>query len=99
MKKKNDSKMTLPGHEHIPGLDDYDLAPHIEVDYSKAKPNSFAGKVKFTHGGARKNAGRKPGQELLIAKHVYLYPRHLKRLEKISPNLSQAIRQLVDNQR
>ena len=99
MKKKHDSKGILPGHEHIPGLDDYDLPPHIDVDYSKAKPNRFAGKVRFTHGGARKGAGRKPGPEPLVAKRVYLYPRHVKRLEKISTNLSQAIRQLVDMQR
>jgi hypothetical protein len=75
------------------------LPPHIDVDYSKAKPNRFAGKVIFTHGGARKGAGRKSAPEPLVAKRVYLYPRHVKRLEKISANLSQAIRELVDMQR
>jgi hypothetical protein len=94
MNKKNASKR--PGHEHIPGLDDYELKPHYDLDYRKAKPNRFAGKVKFTHGGARKNAGRKPAPEELVAKRVYLYPRHVKFLEKIDKNVSAAIRKLVD---
>jgi hypothetical protein len=44
MKKKNDSKRSTS--DYIPQLDDYDLPRHIEVDYSKAKPNRFAGRVK-----------------------------------------------------
>ncbi len=87
---------------HIPGLDDYELPDHIEFDYSKAKPNRFAAppgepsNIKFTRGGARKGAGRKPAPEPLIPKKVYLYPRHLKLLKKLDSNLSAAIRKLAD---
>ncbi len=84
--------------DYIPRLDDYELPPHIDVDYSKAKPNRFAGRVKLTHGGPREGAGRKPSPEPLVAKRVYLYPRHVKVLEKIDKNLSAAIRKLVDAQ-
>lgn len=84
---------------HIPGVDDYDLPAHIDFDYSKAKPNRFAGQVKFTRGGARKGAGRKPAPEPLIAKKVYLYPRHIKLFQKIDKNLSAAIRKLADAQK
>jgi hypothetical protein len=94
MNKKNASKR--PGHEHIPGVDDYELKPHYDLDYRKAKPNRFAGKVKFTHDGARKNAGRAAAPEQLISKRIYLYPRHVKLLEKFDKNVSAAIRKLVD---
>lgn len=83
---------------HIPGVDDYELPPQLEVDYRRAKPNRFAGQVRFTRGGARTGAGRKPSPEPLIAKKVYLYPRHLKVLVKIDKNLSAAIRKLADAQ-
>lgn len=94
MKKENGSKR--PGHQHIPGLDDYELPSEIPLDPKKMKPNRFAGKVKFTHGGARKNAGRNPAPEQLVSKRIYLYPRHVKILEKIDKNMSAAIRKLVD---
>src|SRR6187401_1525997 len=44
---------------HIPGVDDYELPAELDIDYSKAKPNRFAARFKYTHGGARKGAGRK----------------------------------------
>jgi len=43
MNKKNETGK--PEHEHISGLDDYELKPHYDLDYRKAKPNRFAGKV------------------------------------------------------
>lgn len=94
MKKENASKR--PGHQHIPGLDDYELPAEVPLDPKKMKRNRYAGKVKFTHGGARKNAGRNPAPEQLVSKRIYLYPRHVKLLEKIDKNMSAAIRKLVD---
>jgi len=92
MNKKKDSKGARP----IEMTADDDMLPEYNIDYSKAKPNRFAGRVKFTRGGARKGAGRKPAPEPLVAKRVYLYPRHLKLLSKIDTNLSAAIRRVVD---
>jgi hypothetical protein len=73
-----------------------ELRPHYDFDYSKARPNRFAGRVKYTRGGRRAGAGRKPSAEPLIAKRVYLYPRHVKILERMDSSMSAAIRKLVD---
>ncbi len=86
-----------------PGDDMTDeLRPHSDVDYRKSRPNRFAGRPKIvvgpSRGGAREGAGRKPSPEPLVAKRVYLYPRHVKLLQKIDKNLSAAIRKLVDAQ-
>jgi hypothetical protein len=43
-----------------------------------------------------KNGKRKSTQEALVAKRVYLHPRQIKLLSKIGPNLSAAIRKVVD---
>ena len=51
------------------------------------------------HGGARQGVGRKPSPEPLVAARVYLYPRHVRILQKIDKNLSAAIRSLVDAHR
>ncbi len=93
--KRNQGKSEA---ERVAKLDDYDLPVQVPLEPSKMKPNRFGGKVKFTHGGPRSGAGRKPSPEPLVAKRVYLYPRHLKTLEKIDKNLSAAIRKLVDAQ-
>lgn len=90
-------EFTETPHEDV---DDYELPAEIDFDYSKAKPNRFAGKIKFsTRGGVRKGAGRKPGPEPLVAKKVYLTSRHLKFFAKIDKNLSAAIRKLADAQK
>ncbi len=68
--------------ERAAKLDNYDLPAEIPLDPSKMKQNRFAGKVRFTHGGPREGAGRKPSPEPLIAKRVYLYPRQVKMLGK-----------------
>ncbi|MBI4673605.1 MAG: hypothetical protein HY741_18290 [Chloroflexi bacterium] len=103
MKKKQNKRNPLPKDAVVvfresPERDDPNdmLAPEYDLDFSQARPNRFAGKIKYTHGGARKGAGRKRGKELLIDKHIYLTPRHIKRLQKIDANLSVAIRQVVD---
>lgn len=96
MNKKNDTRI-LPGHEYIPGLDDYELKPDYDLDYSKAKPNPFAGHVKYTrpHGGARNGAGRKPVAEPAERHTVTLYKKDVKYLRKLDANLSRAIRKLI----
>lgn len=96
MKKDRGSKVVYRITPHTSKLDDYELPSEVPLDPKKMKPNRFAGKVKFTHGGARTNAGRKRAPEQLVAKRVYLYPRHVKALEKIDKNVSAAIRKLVD---
>jgi hypothetical protein len=76
-------------------VDDYDLPAEIEFDYSKAKPNPYAGRVQFTHGGARKGAGRKPTIESAEPHTVSLYKADVKFLRSLDRNLSRAIRKLI----
>jgi uncharacterized protein (DUF433 family) len=40
--------------EYLAKLDDYELEPHYDFDYSKAKPNRFAGRVILTNPDAMK---------------------------------------------
>ncbi len=94
MKKTHDSKIN-PNAERIAKLDDYELKPHYDVDYRKARPNRFAGRVKFTYGGARPGAGRKPAPEPVERHTITLYRSHAKRLRALDPNLSRAIRKLI----
>lgn len=89
-----DAALTHTSVPHEP-LDDYDLPDQIEVDYSKAKPNPYAGKVHFTHGGSRKGAGRKPSKETAEPHTISLYKTEVKFLRRIDPNLSRAIRKLI----
>lgn len=58
MKKENASKVSYRTTPYIPKLDDYELPSKVPLDPKKMKRNRFAGKVKFSYGGARKNAGR-----------------------------------------
>jgi hypothetical protein len=94
MKKKSVSKENPS--DYIPRLDDYELPPHIELDYSKAKPNRFAGRVKWPHGGKRPGSGRKRAREPLERHTITLYRSHAKRLRQLDPNLSRAIRKLIE---
>jgi hypothetical protein len=87
MNKTSASKI-LPGHEHIPDLDDYDLPAHIEIDYRKAKPNRFVGRVKFTHGGAWKGAGRKRSAEPTECHTITLSRADADKLRAVDPSLS-----------
>lgn len=73
-----------------------ELRPQYDFDYSKARPNRFAGRVRYKRGGARPGAGRKPAPEPLVSKHVYLAARHIKILHRLDKNLSAAIRKLTD---
>lgn len=80
---------------HIPKLDDYELKPHYDLDYRKAKPNRFAGRVKFTHGGPRPGAGRKRAPETVERHTITLYKSHAVFLRGLDKNLSNAIRKLI----
>jgi len=87
--------------EHIPGLDDYDLKPHYDLDWSKAKPNRFAGHVLVAPDGKRVGAGRKPLPHALtqgkpiVRKTVTLTQPDLTYLRKLDANVSRAIRKLI----
>ena len=72
-----------------------DLRPHYDFDYSKAKPNRFAGRVKYTRGGVRRGAGRKPAPEPVERHTITLYKSHAKYLRSVDANLSRAIRKLI----
>jgi len=76
--------------EHIPGLDDYELKPHYDFDYSKAKPNRFA------PGGKRPGAGRKSAPEPIVRKTITLTQPQVNYLRRLDTNLSRAIRKLID---
>lgn len=80
---------------HIPGVDDYELPSEIDIDYSKAKPNPYAGKVQWTHGGARKGAGRKPAAAPMERHTITLHKTDVSYLRKLDLNLSRAIRKLI----
>ena len=75
------------------------LRPYYKVNYRKAKPNRFAGRVKFTHGGTRPGAGRKSAVETFgepIERHtVTLLKSHVDFLRALDGNLSSAIRKLI----
>ncbi len=72
------------------------LRPHYDFDYSQARPNRFAGRIKFTHGGARSDAGRKPASEPVERHTVTLYKSHADYLRGLDANLSLAIRKLIE---
>ena len=75
MKKRRDSEIEAK-------MDDYELKPHYDLDYSKAKLNRFAGRVKLTHGGGRTGAGRKSAPEDLERHTITLYKTHAEYLRQ-----------------
>ena len=84
-----------PGSEHIPKLDDYELPAEYPLNPKKFKPNRFAGRVKFTHGGARPGAGRKSAPEPMERHTIAFYKSHVDYLLSLDRNLSKAIRKLI----
>jgi len=72
-----------------------DLRPHYDVDYSRSRPNPYAGRVKHTRGGKRAGAGRKAGPEPIERHTITLYQTHANYLRRIDSNLSRAIRKLI----
>ena len=83
------------GSEYIPKLDDYDLPAEYSLNPKKFKPNRFAGRVKFTHGGARPGAGRKAAPEPMERHTIAFYKSHVDYLLSLDRNLSKAIRKLI----
>jgi hypothetical protein len=73
-----------------------DLRPHYDVDYSKSRPNRFAGRVRFSHGGPRAGAGRKKAPQPIERHTITLYKAHADYLRGLDRNLSQAIRKLIE---
>ncbi|MBI4675229.1 MAG: hypothetical protein HY741_26605 [Chloroflexi bacterium] len=98
MSKKNDP-------EYLAKLDDYELKPHYDFDYRKAKPNRFAGRAKLTHpnaiprGGARNGAGRKPAREPIERHTITLLKSDAAFLRKLDKRLSIAIRKMIAQER
>lgn len=84
------------GSEYTPKYDDDDLPAEIKLDPRKMKPNRFAGRVKFTHGGTRAGAGRKPAPHPIERHTVTLYKTHANYLRGLDDNLSKAIRKLIE---
>ncbi len=76
-------------------VDAYDLPKEYPFDPRKMKPNRFAGRVKFSHGGVRSGAGRKPAPEQVERHTITLYKSHADYLRHLDNNLSQAIRRLI----
>ncbi len=80
---------------YIPKLDDYELEPHYDLDYRKAKPNRFAGRIKLPPSGARRGAERKPAPETVERHTIAFYKSHADYLRSLDRNLSKAIRKLI----
>lgn len=93
--KKNHVSRVNRNAERIAKLDDYDLPAEYPFNLQKAKPNRFAGRVKFSHGGARPGAGRKPSAEPVERHTITLYKTHVAYLRNLDTNLSSAIRKLI----
>lgn len=86
------------------------MLPEYDIDYSKAKPNRFAGKKHTVVGPVSENyektkrkrsvkqssSNNARPRETLVAKRVYLYPRQIRLLARVDKNFSAAIRKLVD---
>lgn len=71
------------------------LRPHYHFDYSKARPNRFAGRVKLPRDGARPGAGRKSAPPRVERHTITLSTAHAKFLRSLDGNLSRAIRKLI----
>ncbi len=98
MKKNQISKINRKA-KRIPELDDYELPNEYPFHAAKVKPNRFAGRVKFSHGGKRAGAGRKPVAEPVERHTITLYKSHVSFLRNLDANLSRAIRKLIAKSR
>jgi hypothetical protein len=99
MKNDHDSKRTRGGSEYIPRLDDYELPAEYPFEIEKMKPNRFAGRVKLTRGRVRKGPGRKRSTQPVERHTITLFKSDVKRLKAIDPNLSHAVRKLLETTR
>ena len=104
MRKNKETKRAIP----VQMTDDDDVLPHYDIDYSKAKPNRFAGRKLVIIGPVSedgkplrsKRSSAKQGtarsRKPVIAKRVYLYPSQVKLLARIDKNFSAAVRKVID---
>ena len=105
MNRKKETKGAIP----IQMTADDDLLPHYEIDYTRAKPNRFAGRKHIVIGpvpddkdqAPSKNISRKQTdgsrpRKTVVAKRVYLYPSQVKILARIDKNFSAAVRKVID---
>jgi hypothetical protein len=76
--------------------DAYELPTEVPFDPAMMKPNRFAGRVRFSHGGKRAGAGRKPAPEPVERHTVTLFKSHADYLRSLDTNLSKAIRALIE---
>lgn len=93
------SKDAVLSHTSVPheAIDDYELPAHIDVDYSKAKPNRFAKPTERPTSKRVKTArGTKRTTEATERHTVTLYKRQVKMLKKIDGSISRAIRIVLD---
>ena len=106
MNKKNVTKGATP----IQMTPDDDLLPEYDIDYSKARPNRFAGMKHIVIGPvpddyeerlgkrrANKSANGSRTSKTVVAKRVYLYPHQIKILKRVDKNFSAAVRKLIDS--
>lgn len=94
MKNKTISKIN-PNAKRIPRLDDYELPSEFPFDRRKMKPNPYAGRVHFAHGGARPGAGRKSAPYPIERHMISFYKPDVQLLRALDSNLSRAIRKLI----
>jgi hypothetical protein len=99
MKSDLTTKRTRRKSTSAAKLDAYDLPVEAPLDPAKLKPNRFAGRVRFTHGGKRTGAGRKPAGEAVERHTVTLFKSQADYLRTLDSNLSKAIRALIERSR
>jgi len=75
------------------------LRPHYRIDYSKARPNRFAGRVKLPRNGARPSERRTPVPQRADRHTITLSAAHARFLRSLDGNLSRAIRKLIASAR
>lgn len=105
MNTKRETKAALPIQMTV----DDDLLSHYEIDYSRAKPNRFAGRKHVIIGpvsdgdlaplpkrSPNKSTNGARSRKTVIAKRVYLYPSQVRMLARIDKNFSAAIRKVID---
>ena len=99
MKNEHGRKQAGRKPASLDKLDAYELPREVPFDPAKMKPNRFAGRVQFSHGGKREGAGRKPAPEPVERHTVTLFKSHAEYLRSLDTNLSRAIRELIERSR
>ncbi len=76
---------------------DGNLRTEYKIDYSKTWPNPYSEKVKYSHGGSRPGAGRRPRfDKPMVRKTIRLTEQEIARLERLGAgNLSEGVRKAL----